>query len=79
MTQGNIIDYNRQKTVNKIFAMLVVVATVAAIWLKFSEPANESTIIVLFIGIPLGLVLLSSLFGAGSKRAIDYNTGKWSS
>ena len=79
MTQGNFIDYSRQKTVNKIFAMLVVVATVVAIWLKFSEPTNESTIIVLFIGIPLGLVLLSSLFGAGSKRAIDYRAGKWNS
>ena len=79
MTQGNIIDYSRQQTVNRVFAALVIATTVVAIWLKFSEPTNESTILLLFIGIPVGLVLLSSLFGAGSKRAIDYRTGKWKS
>jgi len=79
LTQGNFIDYSRQKTVNKIFTLLVVVTTVVAIWLKFSEPVDEATTIIVFIGIPLGLVLLSSLFGAGSKRAIDYNAGKWDS
>ena len=79
MTQGDFIDYSRQKTVNKIFALVVVAAILIAISLKLSEPPGETTTAVVFLGIPLGLVLLSSLFGAGSKRAIDYNAGKWSS
>ena len=79
MTQGDFIDYSRQKTVNKVFALLVVVAILIAISLKLSEPPDETTIVVVFLGIPLGLVLLSSLFGAGSKRAIDYKAGKWNS
>lgn len=79
MTQGSFIDYSRQKTVNKVFALLVAATTVLAIWLKLSEPVNEATTIAVIIGIPLGLVLLSSLFGAGSKRAIDYKAGNWNS
>ena len=79
MTQGGFIDYSRQKKVNKIFALLVVVTILIAISLKLSEPPDETTTVAVFLGIPLGLVILSSLLGAGSKRAIDYKAGKWNS
>jgi len=59
--------------------MLLVATTVVAIWLKIPGLVDETTNIIVFLGIPLGLIFLSSLFGAGSKRAIDYKAGKWNS
>ncbi|NHI90622.1 MAG: hypothetical protein EAX87_13965 [Candidatus Thorarchaeota archaeon] len=76
MNEERIIDYSRQRGVNRAFAVIAVLFAVAAIALNFLE-TGEMIRLVIYIDIPVALFLVSLAMGAGSKRAIDYIPGKW--
>ncbi|MFX1579319.1 MAG: hypothetical protein ACFFBJ_06690 [Promethearchaeota archaeon] len=77
MNEEKIIDYSRQKNVSRAFAITSVLFTVIAIFLLFNLPSTEFNSLIIYLGIPTGLFLVSLGMGAGSKRAIDYIPGKW--
>jgi hypothetical protein len=77
LNEEKIIDYTRQKNVNRAFAITSVLFTVIAIFLLFSLPSTEFNSLIIYLGIPTGLFLVSLGMGAGSKRAIDYIPGEW--
>jgi hypothetical protein len=76
LNEEKIIDYSRQRGVNKAFAVIAVLFTVVAIALNFLE-TGEIIRLVIYIDIPIALFLVSLAMGAGSKRAIDYIPGEW--
>lgn len=76
MNEERIIDYSRQRGVNRAFAVIAVLFAVAAIALNFLE-TGEMIRLVIYIDIPIALFMVSLAMGAGSKRAIDYIPGKW--
>ena len=76
MNEERIIDYGRQRGVNRAFAVIAVLFAVSAIALNFLE-TGEMIRLVIYIDIPIALFLVSLAMGAGSKRAIDYIPGKW--
>ncbi|MFW9787192.1 MAG: hypothetical protein ACFFE2_09600 [Candidatus Thorarchaeota archaeon] len=76
MTEEKIIDYSRQRNVNRAFAIIAVLFAVLGIALNYLDASSLNRVIV-FIGIPVALFLVSLGLGAGSKRAIDYIPGEW--
>jgi hypothetical protein len=76
LNEERIIDYSRQRGVNRAFAVIAVLFAVAAIALNFLE-TGEMIRLVIYIDIPIALFMVSLAMGAGSKRAIDYIPGKW--
>ena len=76
MNEERIIDYSRQRGVNRAFAVIAVLFAVAAIALNFLE-TGEIIKLVIYIDIPVALFMVSLAMGAGSKRAIDYIPGEW--
>ena len=77
MSEESIVDYSRQKNVNRFYAVLVIIFIVTgAIWFYFS-PDELFTLISVYIFLPIFVILLSAGVGALSKRAIDYNPGEW--
>ena len=77
MSEESIVDYSRQKNVNRFYAVLVMIFIVTgAIWFYFS-PDDLFTLISVYIFFPIFVILLSAGVGALSKRAIDYNPGEW--
>jgi hypothetical protein len=76
LNEKRIIDYSRQRGVNRAFAVIAVLFAVAAIALNFLE-TGEMIRLVIYIDIPIALFMVSLAMGAGSKRAIDYIPGKW--
>ncbi len=76
MSESEIIDYGRQKVVNKLFAFFVVAAIAVAVF-SLIQNMSFDNFIILFALVPFALGLASLGFGAASKRAIDYVPGKW--
>ncbi|MFW9982452.1 MAG: hypothetical protein ACFFE3_11115 [Candidatus Thorarchaeota archaeon] len=76
MSETNIIDYSRQGKVNKFYTITVVLVAVVAVVLDYMYSEFFYQILV-YIGIPVVLFLISLGMGAGSKRAIDYIPGTW--
>lgn len=77
MNEEPIIDYSRQKNVNRFFGVLImIIIAVAAIWF-YSNPNALFTMVAVYIVFPIAVVLISTGLGALSKRAVDYNPGEW--
>jgi len=76
LNEETIIDYGRQAGVNRAFAILSVLVTIAGIVLNYLD-IFDFTPTVVFVGIPVLLFILSLAMGGGSKKAIDYIPGKW--
>ncbi|MFW9975396.1 MAG: hypothetical protein ACFFDQ_09045 [Candidatus Thorarchaeota archaeon] len=76
MNEETIIDYSRQSGVNRAFVVFTVLYTVVGIVVNYMNPGNFYRIVV-FVGMPAALFLISLTFGGGSKKAIDYIPGKW--
>jgi hypothetical protein len=77
LNEEKIIDYSRQKNVNRAFAVIAILFSVIGLFLSyFLEPTDFNRLII-FIGLPALLFLVSLGMGAGSKRAIDYIPGTW--
>jgi hypothetical protein len=74
LSEPKIIDYSRQGNVNRAFAIIAVLSGISAILINYVFPSNQ---IIVYIGIPVVLFLISLGMGAGSKRAIDYIPGEW--
>ncbi|MFW9887352.1 MAG: hypothetical protein ACFFER_04180 [Candidatus Thorarchaeota archaeon] len=77
MAEDEIVNYQRQGPVNKAFAIVLIAIIVIAALLKISNPADEEIGFWLFMVFPVGVLLISTIFGALSKRAIDYVPGDW--
>ena len=77
MAEDEIVSYQRQGPVNRAFAIVLIAIIVIAIFLKFSNPTDEQIGFWLFTVLPVGVLLASTIFGALSKRAIDYVPGDW--
>ncbi|MFO7835340.1 MAG: hypothetical protein R6V83_01705 [Candidatus Thorarchaeota archaeon] len=77
MADEQIIDYHRQRTVNRVFVVAVVIVVIVALYYFLSKGDTFETILLVYFGFPFGLLLLSGILGAASKRAIDYVPGKW--
>jgi len=77
MAEDEIVDYKRQGPVNKAFGFILIGVIAAAAYLRITDPGNEEMGFWLFMIIPVGVLLLSTLFGVLSKRAIDYIPGEW--
>ncbi|MFW9805655.1 MAG: hypothetical protein ACFFFK_02870 [Candidatus Thorarchaeota archaeon] len=77
MTEEKIIDYGRQKNVNRVFSLIAVLFAIISIVLHFTLAPTDINSLIIFIGLPTSLFLVSLGMGAGSKRAIDYIPGKW--
>jgi hypothetical protein len=76
LTEEKIIDYSRQKNVNRVFAVSAILFAVAGIVMNYLNPGDYNKILV-FIGIPVVLFFVSLAMGGGSKKAIDYIPGEW--
>ncbi|MBD3160342.1 MAG: hypothetical protein GF309_16300 [Candidatus Lokiarchaeota archaeon] len=77
MTDEQIIDYRRQRIVNRVFAVAVVVIVAIALYYYFTEGDTGRTTLLVYFGFPFALLVLSLILGAASKRAIDYIPGEW--
>lgn len=64
---------------NRAFAILVIATIIVGIWFKLTNPASFYLGLIVYLGIPAGLLFLSALIGSLSKRAIDYVPGEWES
>jgi len=76
LNEETIINYSRQKPVNRAFAVLAVLLSVVGIVLHYLNLVEFNELIV-FIGLPVLLFFVSLGMGGGSKKAIDYIPGKW--
>ncbi|MHA3964776.1 MAG: hypothetical protein AM325_014695 [Candidatus Thorarchaeota archaeon SMTZ1-45] len=76
MNEEIIIDYSRQRKVNRVFPIVAVLFTLVGIFINYIMP-QEFYRFVVFVGIPVVLFFLSLIMGAASKKAIDYIPGKW--
>ncbi|MFX0053496.1 MAG: hypothetical protein ACFFAX_04270 [Promethearchaeota archaeon] len=77
MAEDEIVNYQRQGPVNRTFAIVLFAIIVVAAFLKFSNPTDEEIGYWLFMILPVGVLLVSTVFGVLSKRAIDYVPGDW--
>ncbi len=77
LTEDEIVDYNRQGPVNKVFTIVLIGVIAVAAFLRLSNPGNEEVGFWLFLIFPVGVLLASTVFGVVSKRAIDYVPGEW--
>ncbi|NHJ13188.1 MAG: hypothetical protein EAX95_05890 [Candidatus Thorarchaeota archaeon] len=77
MSKDAIVDYSRQSNVNRAYAVIVVSVTAFSLIWKYIGFQDPSTVLPINILIPSGLLLLSAVMGALSKRAIDYVPGEW--
>lgn len=77
LAEEKIIDYSRQRIVNRVFAVAVVIIVSVALYYLFTRGNTGETILLVYFGLPFGLLILSTGLGAASKRAIDYIPGKW--
>ncbi|MGY5855007.1 MAG: hypothetical protein RTS72_00305 [Candidatus Thorarchaeota archaeon] len=76
MNEETIIDYSRQGTVNRAFAILAVLFTITGIVLNYMNLISYNDLVV-FVGMPVILFFVSLAMGGGSKKAIDYVPGEW--
>ena len=76
LNEETIIDYSRQGNVNRAFAIIAVIFSVAGILLNFMNPSDFTNLVV-FVGMPVLLFFVSLALGVGSKKAIDYIPGTW--
>jgi uncharacterized membrane protein len=77
MSEESIVDYSRQKNVNRFYGILLIIfIAIGAVWLYFS-PDDFFTMISVYMMFPIVVLLISAGVGALSKRAIDYNPGEW--
>ena len=76
MSEGKIIDYSRQRKVNKVFAFIVIFFIVGGIVI-YNFYADFLMFFIVDFGLPVVLLLISLALGYGSKRAIDYIPGEW--
>ena len=76
MNEEIIIDYSRQGNVNRAFAIIAVLFSVAGIMINYLNLLAFNNLVV-FVGMPVVLFFVSLGMGGGSKKAIDYNPGKW--
>jgi hypothetical protein len=76
MNDETIIDYSRQGTVNRAFAILAVLFSFAGIVMNYLNPDDFNKLVV-FVGLPIVLFFVSLGMGGGSKKAIDYIPGEW--
>lgn len=76
MNEETIIDYSRQGKVNRAFAILAVLFTIAGIVMDYMNLVSYNDLVV-FVGIPVVLFFVSLALGGGSKKAIDYIPGEW--
>ncbi|MFX1263159.1 MAG: hypothetical protein ACFFAZ_13810, partial [Promethearchaeota archaeon] len=77
MAEDEIVNYQRQGPVNRAFAIVLIAIIIIAAFLKISNSTDEEIGFWLFIVFPVGVLLISTIFGALSKRAIDYVPGDW--
>jgi hypothetical protein len=77
LAEDEIVDYNRQGPVNKVFTIVLIGVIAVAAYLRLSNPGNEEIGFWLFLIFPVGVLLASTVFGVVSKRAIDYVPGEW--
>ena len=76
MSEGRIIEYSRQGKMNKAFALVVVLFAISGI-LIYNFYVGELALVIVDIGLPILLLLISLGLGYGSKKAIDYIPGEW--
>ncbi len=78
MSEENIVSYSRQRIVNRIFIVFVITVIIAiSIWIYLSGLEAFEVLIFSFFLIPLGVLLVSAILGAASKKGIDYIPGEW--
>jgi hypothetical protein len=77
LSEEEIISYHRQKNINRVFPLVVLVILVASIWLSVTRSGMWETKWACYMLIPLGIYVLAAVFGVISKRSIDYKPGKW--
>jgi hypothetical protein len=63
--------------VNKVFTIVLIGVIAVAAYLRLSNPGDEEVGFWLFLIFPVGVLLVSTVFGVVSKRAIDYVPGEW--
>ncbi|MFX1561358.1 MAG: hypothetical protein ACFFBL_12280 [Promethearchaeota archaeon] len=76
MNEATIIDYSRQGKINRVFAIIAVLFTLAGILMNYINPIVFNRL-VLFVVMPIILFFVSLAMGGGSKKAIDYIPGEW--
>ena len=76
LTEEKIIDYSRQRNVNRAFVIIAVAFCAAGFVMNYMNPSEFNKYVV-FVAMPVALFLISTALGAGSKRAIDYIPGEW--
>ncbi len=77
MPQGALIDRGRQKNVNAVYVVIAFVISAYGIYGYSMNPTISFSSLLDTIFLLLGLLILSAIFGAISKRAIDYIPGTW--
>ncbi|MHA2140515.1 MAG: hypothetical protein ACXADC_11690 [Candidatus Thorarchaeota archaeon] len=77
MAEDEIVEYKRQGPVNKAFGVILFGIIAIAALLRILYPGDLELGFWLFTIIPVGVLLLSTVFGILSKRAIDYVPGEW--
>lgn len=77
MTEDEVISYSRQKIVNRVFVVFVLMSVLVSLWLSNSFVDAFDIVIFSYIVIPMIIFLSSAFIGGISKRAIDYTPGEW--
>jgi len=77
MSENQVIRYDRQRTVNIAFVIVTAVFIVSGVYVEYTSTDSLEAILLVYSAIPLLLLFVSGVMGAGSKRAIDYIPGEW--
>ncbi|TFG11833.1 hypothetical protein EU537_11280 [Candidatus Thorarchaeota archaeon] len=77
MSQGKLIDRGRQKIVNVAYVIIAFAGSAYGIYRYSINPTISFSSLLDTVILLIGLLLLSVIFGAISKRAIDYIPGTW--
>jgi hypothetical protein len=77
MSEAPIVDYSRQKNVNRIFIIIIIIVNIIGIVWFYTNPEDFFTMISVYLMFPFLILIISTGFGAVSKRAIDYSPGEW--
>ncbi|MHA1654310.1 MAG: hypothetical protein ACTSYX_08205 [Candidatus Thorarchaeota archaeon] len=74
----SVINTSRQKAVNRAFVVVVVIALAMGALARFGLTLSLGLdFSMMFWTVPFGVFLIGLVFGALSKRAIDYVPGPW--
>lgn len=76
MSTDDIVSYERQKMVNRVFLVICIILFLSSLWLSANFELFWHNVFS-FVAVPFGIFVIALGFGALSKRAIDYVPGEW--